>query len=60
MQNGSIESSDTGVEGPGCRGSVRDECLDLHMCRSLDEARRFIERWPVGDNETGPHTDYAT
>jgi putative transposase len=47
MQNGSIESFN---------GRFRDECLDPHWFRSLDEARRIIERWRVGYNETRPHT----
>ena len=47
MQNGSIESFN---------GRFRDECLDPHWFRSLDEARRIIEHWRVGYNETRPHT----
>ena len=47
MQNGSIESFN---------GRFRDECLDPHWFRSLDEARRIIERWRVAYNETRPHT----
>ena len=47
MQNGSIESFN---------GRFRDECLDPHWFRSLDEARRIIERWGVACNETRPHT----
>jgi len=60
MQNGSIESFNAG--GPeaarrrGVGGRFRDEYLDPHMCRSLDEARRVIERWRVAYNETRPHT----
>jgi len=46
MQNGSIESFN---------GRFRDECLDPHWFRSLDEAD-IIERWRVGYNETRPHT----
>ena len=44
--------------GPPPRGGgrFRDECLDPHMCRSLDEARRIIERWRIASNETRPHT----
>ena len=37
-------------------GRLRDECLDPHMCRSLDEARRIIEPWRVGYHETRPLT----
>ena len=59
MQNGSIESFDAGVPEAahrlGVGGRLRDECLDPHMCRSLDEARWIIERWRVGYNETRPH-----
>ena len=47
MQNGSIESFN---------GRFRDECLAPHWFRSLDEARRIIERWRVAYNETRPHT----
>ena len=60
MQNGSIESFDAGAPEAACRlgvgGRFRDECLDPHWFRSLDEARRIIERWRVGYNETRPHT----
>ena len=37
-------------------GRFRDECLDPHWFRSLDEARRIIERWRLAYNETRPHT----
>lgn len=47
MQNGSIESFN---------GRFRDECLDPHWFRSLDEARQIIERWRLAYNETRPHT----
>ena len=47
IQNGSIESFN---------GRFRDECLDPHWFRSLDEARRIIERWRLAYNETRPHT----
>ena len=47
MQNGSIGSFN-------CR--FRDECLDPHWFRSLDEAGRIIERCRLAYNETRPHT----
>ena len=37
-------------------GRFRDECLDPHWFRSLDGARRIIERWRIAYNEIRPHT----
>jgi putative transposase len=36
-------------------GSFRDECLNLHWFESLAEARREIEAWLRGYNESRPY-----
>lgn len=36
-------------------GSLRDECLNLHWFRSLDEAEKLIEAWRKDYNESRPH-----
>ena len=60
MQNGSIESFNGGAPEAARRLGVgsrfRGECLDPHWFRSLDEARRIIERWRMAYNVTRPHT----
>jgi len=37
-------------------GRFRDECLDQHWFRSLDEARDEIERWRQDYNDVRPHS----
>jgi transposase InsO family protein len=37
------------------KGSLRDECLNLHWFETIDEARRLIEAWCVEYNESHPH-----
>jgi putative transposase len=36
-------------------GSLRDECLNVHWFRSLDEAKTIIEAWRIDYNESRPH-----
>jgi len=36
-------------------GKFRDQCLNLHWFRSMDEARHMIEDWRVHYNEVRPH-----
>jgi putative transposase len=36
-------------------GKFRDQCLNLHWFRDLDDARRIIEAWRVHYNEVRPH-----
>lgn len=47
MQNGSIES---------CNGRLRDECLNQHWFRSLEDARETIEAWRVDYTDHRPHS----
>ena len=47
MHNGSIESFN---------GRLRDECLNHHWFRSLDDARETIEAWRVDYNDHRPHS----
>lgn len=37
-------------------GRMRDECLNQHWFRSLDDARRRVEAWRVDYNEVRPHS----
>jgi len=37
-------------------GRLRDECLNVHWFRDLDDARRKIEDWRRDYNETRPHS----
>ena len=37
-------------------GRLRDECLDLHWFRSVQEAREIIENWRIDYNEFRPHS----
>lgn len=36
-------------------GSLRDECLNVHWFKSIEHARKEIERWRVDYNESRPH-----
>ena len=36
-------------------GSLRDECLNVHWFKSIDDARRKIEAWRQDYNESRPH-----
>ncbi len=36
-------------------GTMRDECLNAHWFRTLDEARAQIEEWRIEYNESRPH-----
>jgi putative transposase len=47
MQNGFVESFN---------GRLRDECLNEHLFRNLNEARQIIEDWRIDYNTTRPHT----
>lgn len=47
MQNGYIESFN---------GRLRDECLNQHWFRSLEDARETIEAWRVDYNDQRPHS----
>jgi putative transposase len=47
MQNGSIESFN---------GRFREECLDQHLFRNIDDARKIIEHWRQAYNQSRPHT----
>jgi putative transposase len=47
MQNGSIESFN---------GRFREECLDQHLFRDIDDAREIIENWRGTYNQSRPHT----
>jgi putative transposase len=47
MQNGSIESFN---------GRFREECLDQHLFRDIDDAREVIENWRQAYNQSRPHT----
>jgi hypothetical protein len=46
-QNGYIESFN---------GRLRDECLNQHWFRSLEDARETIEAWRVDYNDHRPHS----
>jgi putative transposase len=37
-------------------GSLRDECLNVHWFKSLEDAREKIEAWRIDYNESRPHT----
>jgi len=50
MQNGFAESF---------IGSLRDECLNEHLFRSLAQARSIIERWRLDYNANRPHTSLS-
>jgi len=47
MQNGYIESFN---------GKLRDECLNLHCFRNLNDARDRIEGWREHYNQKRPHS----
>lgn len=47
IQNAYIESFN---------GRLRDECLNQHIFKNLEEARGIIESWRVEYNQTGPHS----
>ena len=47
MQNAFVES---------LNGKFRNECLNQHWFRSLDEARREIDRWREHYNRVRPHS----
>ena len=47
MENGFIESFN---------GRFRDECLNEHWFKSLEEARELIESWRLEYNKTRPHS----
>lgn len=47
MQNGVVESFN---------GRLRDECLNAHWFRTLDDAREKIERWRMEYNNDRPHS----
>jgi putative transposase len=36
-------------------GRLRDECLNVHRCLSLDHAKTLLEAWRQGYNPT-PHS----
>jgi len=36
-------------------GTLRDECLNAHWFRTIDEAREQIEQWRIEYNESRPH-----
>ena len=40
-------------------GRLRDECLELHWCLSLADARRTIEQWRVSYHSARPHSGLA-
>lgn len=46
MDNGHIESFN---------GKLRDECLNVNLFYSLDEAQQILDEWRVCYNETRPH-----
>jgi putative transposase len=46
MDNGHIESFN---------GKLRDECLNVNLFYTLDDARHILEQWRVMYNETRPH-----
>ena len=37
-------------------GKVRDECLNVHWCRRLADARRLSEDWRQSYNTERPHS----
>ena len=37
-------------------GRLRDECLNVHQFRALDEARAIIEAWRLDSNQHRPHS----
>ena len=37
-------------------GKLRDECLNEHWFKSLDDAREIIEKWRIEYNEKRPHS----
>lgn len=39
-----------------CNGKLRDECLNQHWFRSVDEARRLVDAWRIDYNEFRPHS----
>lgn len=39
-----------------CNGRLRDECLNEHWFRTLDEARTTIEAWKQDYNDVRPHS----
>jgi len=47
MQNGVVESFN---------GRLRDECLNAHWFRTMDEAREKIESWRIDYNRDRPHS----
>lgn len=47
QQNGRLESFN---------GKLRDECLNEHWFRDLDEARRELELWRIDFNQRRPHS----
>jgi putative transposase len=50
VQNAYIESFN---------GRFREECLNLHFFRSLEEARQIIEDWRTDYNERRPHSSLS-
>jgi putative transposase len=40
----------------GCNGKFRDECLNQHWFRGLQEAKRMIEAWRQDYNLARPHS----
>jgi putative transposase len=35
-------------------GSLRDDCLNVHLLTSLDEAKAIVEAWRIDYNEIWP------
>ena len=46
MENAHIESFN---------GRLRDECLNIHLFFTMDDARAKLEQWRVNYNESRPH-----
>jgi putative transposase len=35
-------------------GRLRDECVNVHHCRSIEDAKTKIDAWRVDDNQRRP------